>query len=240
MKTISCIAVDDMAMSREAIKDLIEEVESFQLLKICNDAIQASNFLKKNHVDVMFLDIEMPKMNGLELIRTLKNAPLIILTTSHTKFAVDGFDLNVFDYLVKPISHERFFHCVEKIINHFNAKKISANNSADLLLRDGKEFISIKLKDIVAITSNGDYVVVDTGVKTSVHKYPLKSILEMLPEYFLQIHRSFIINMRMIEKIKSKSVVVKGKEFPIGLSFEDSFQKNYFDRQVVMKKDSNT
>jgi DNA-binding LytR/AlgR family response regulator len=225
---IKCLVIDDEPLARKLVISHISKIENLELAGECTNAIEAGNFLRTSKVDLLFLDIQMPEINGLQFIGTLKNPPAIILTTAYRDFAPEAFDLDVVDYLLKPISFERF----AKSVNKFFDKRLegktgevldSEKASAFIYLKADRKNHKIHLKEIIYIESLDDYVKVHLKEVTLVTRENISSLESILPSgSFVRIHRSFIINTQYISAISSDSIEIKGKELPIGRAFKKS------------------
>lgn len=229
MKT-RCIIVDDEPLAIEAIQLHVEKFDALKLVTTCTDAMQAFDVLRNSHIDLIFLDIQMPEITGLEFLKTLKNPPKVILTTAYREYAVQAFDFDVVDYLLKPISFDRFMQAINK---YFDAipKEIIASNTpiyqntqkADCFyVKADKKNVKIEYKKISYIESIKDYVKIVCRDKTTISKINIGHLAEQLPdELFLRIHRSFIIYIPNVEAYSSISVEVPGKEIPIGRNYKN-------------------
>jgi len=218
---ISCLIVDDVKLNREIMLELISSTDFLTTVGNCENALEASNVLKELEPDVLFLDIEMPGMTGLEFIKTLLNPPLIVLTTSHKEFATDGFDLNVFDYMVKPITRERFLKCANKIYDHFKHKKTGAITE-QIFIKANNKYVRVKLREILYVEAMRDFVIVYTDKAKLVTLMNLKEFSTMLPaDQFLRIHRSYVIPIDRVETIEGNIVRIMNNEIPIGESYRN-------------------
>jgi DNA-binding LytR/AlgR family response regulator len=222
---LNCMIVDDEPPAVEVLKTYVEAVSSLQLVKVCRNAIEASNFLQMQSVGLLFLDIQMPLLLGTDLVRTLKNPPHIIFTTAYRKFAIDGFELDAVDYLLKPISFERFLKAVNKVVpgriksaeeKQVNNIELSSINNSFINLRVDRKNLKIYLSDILYIESLKDYVKVVTASKTFITKQSISSLEEMLQgKNFIRIHRSFIVSIDKIHSFTSNTIEVGKHELPI-------------------------
>ena len=228
-KKISCLVVDDEPPALEVLKNYIASVHSLVLAATCIDAVEALNFLQKQSVDLLFLDIQMPQILGTDFIRTLKHPPKVIFTTAFRKYAVEGFELDAVDYLLKPISFERFLKAVNKVMdtslpptdNNFNVPTNPGNLAeAFISLRCDRKNLKVALNDILYIESLKDYIKVVTVNKTIVTKQSISSIEEMLPkENFIRIHRSYIVVLNKIESYTNELIGIGKQELPISRSY---------------------
>jgi len=229
-KKIICLAVDDEPPALEVLKKYIQAVQHLELAGTCADAIEALTFLQNQPVDLLFLDIQTPQLLGTDLIRTLKNPPKVIFTTAFRKFAVEGFELDAVDYLLKPISFERFLKAVNKVMDisikpfesHANGNEINYKQAdAFINLRADRKNLKILLDDILYIESLKDYIKVVTVNKTIVTKQPISSIEEILPkQQFIRIHRSFIVSINKIESFTHEIIGIGKQELPISRMYK--------------------
>lgn len=229
-KKIICLAVDDEPPALEVLKKYINAVQHLELAGTCADAIEALTFLQNHSVDLLFLDIQMPQLLGTDLIRTLKKPPKVIFTTAFRKFAIEGFELDAVDYLLKPISFERFLKAVNKVMEtslqatdqSFNGNN-KPNNHTDafISLRADRKNLKISLNDILYIESLKDYIKVVTTGKTIITKQSISSIEEMLPkENFIRIHRSYIVALNKIESYTNELIGIAKQELPISRMYK--------------------
>lgn len=229
-KKIICLAVDDEPPALDVLKKYINAVQHLELAGTCADAIEALTFLQNHPVDLLFLDIQMPQLLGTDLIRTLKKPPKVIFTTAFRKFAVEGFELDAVDYLLKPISFERFLKAVNKVMdtaltageNNFNGNsRINNLTDAFISLRADRKNLKVPLNDIVYIESLKDYIKVITVNKTIITKQSMSSIEEMLPkENFIRIHRSYIVALNKIESYTNELIGIAKQELPISRMYK--------------------
>lgn len=224
-----CLIVDDNQLARMAMKQLVSQVQMLELVAECSDAMQAYNYLNSGQVDLLFLDIEMPGMTGIELTKKLGNKkPLIIFTTAKPDYAVEAFELNVVDYVVKPVSTARFLQAVEK------AKEALDSNKQEVKIED-KEFVFVKdngilkklnVEDILYLEAMGDYVKVHTPQKFHVLHSTLKSIEEKLPlNKFLRIHRSYIVALHKIDFIQDGIISIGKSSIPVAETYKAALNK---------------
>ena len=228
-KKISCLVVDDEPPALEVLKNYIASVHSLELAATCIDAVEALNFLQKHAVDLLFLDIQMPQILGTDFIRTLKHPPKVIFTTAFRKYAVEGFELDAVDYLLKPISFERFLKAVNKVMdtslpstdNNFNVPAKPGNLADEFIsLRCDRKNLKVALNDILYIESLKDYIKVVTVNKTIITKQSISTIEEMLPkENFIRIHRSYIVVLNKIESYTNDLIGIGKQELPISRSY---------------------
>ncbi len=234
LKKISCLAVDDEPPALAVIENHIRCIPALELSGTCNNAVEAIEKLQQHPVDLIFLDIQMPQILGTDFVRTLKNPPKIIFTTAFRKFALEGFELNAVDYLLKPISFERFLKAVNKVMDTSlvpTPNLSSQDNQKDpvdqnLYFRSNRKMIKVSLDEIQYIESLKDYIKVVTPTKTIITKQSISSLEDSLPrENFIRIHRSFIISLSKIESYNSEMVEIGKKEFPISRMYKHEVEK---------------
>ena len=234
-KKITCLIVDDEPPALDVIEKYIASVHNLELAGTCADAVEALNFLRQQTIDLLFLDIQMPNLLGTDLIRTLKNPPKVIFTTAYRKFAVEGFELDAVDYLLKPISFERFLKAVNKVMEtSFKATENddgyydhqSSLQNAFINLRADRKNIKVLLDDILYIESLKDYIKVVTAARNIVTKQSISSIEEALPKNnFVRIHRSFIVAINKIESFTSDTIEIAKHELPISRMYRHEVEK---------------
>lgn len=228
-----CLVIDDEPPARDLLVSYIKNIEGLTLVGQFGNAIEAFNYLQTNNVGLMFLDIQMPGMSGMELIKSLQYPPRIVLTTAYREYASDGYDLDVLDYLVKPISFSRFMKAIAKYhhyhLNHNDAEQLKKNfNEAYFFIKVNKEQVKIFYKDILYIESIKDYLKIITLTKTYITYDRLMYMEEKLPEdKFLRIHKSYIIAIDKVTIIRHDSVIINDKELPIGRVYKQNFTDNF-------------
>jgi two-component system, LytTR family, response regulator len=227
---IKCITVDDEPLALELMETYISQVPGLELIETFSDAISAWGFLQKNEVDLIFLDIQMPDITGLQLAKSLdQRKPLIIFTTAYSKYAVEGFNLDVIDYLLKPFDFNRFLEAVNKV-KHYkflqNASTTPTEDSA-IFVKSDYQNVRVNIIDILYIEGFDDYIRIhlDSG-KIIFTLMSLKSVIEKLPEGdFLRVHRSYIVPVKKIQRIYNQQIQLGNKEIPIGKSYVDAVKK---------------
>lgn len=217
--------IDDEPIAHDIIKGYCDLMPSLQLEKNCYDAIEALEFLRNHKVDLIFLDLNMPKLKGFDFLRTLSQPPKVIVTTAYREFALEGYELNIVDYLLKPFSFERFAKAVHKA-SKVETKEapisvISDDNTlATIFFRANKEYIQVAIKDIMYLESIGNYVKVTTIHDTITVRAKMSEVLFKLPtEDFIRIHRSFAVAIKHIKSITGNKILIGKTELPIGKMF---------------------
>lgn len=223
-----CLIVDDEPLAIEVLKSHISKIGSVEIAGTACDAFEAFAFLTRNKVDLMFLDIHMPEMKGTELIKSLSNPPAVILTTAHRQYALEGYDLNVVDYLLKPISFERFMQAIEKFYTLFAVNdevSVHKKGTSDefLYLREKNIIHKIPVAEIVYVESMGDNLKIVTENSEINIRCTISSVENVLTgNEFLRIHRSFIVALKRITSFSPVNIYIGKKEFPIGSSYKNT------------------
>jgi len=225
MNFYKTIIIDDEPLAIDVITHHLKRFSNFKVIKTFTDSVEAFNFLKENHqVDVVFTDIAMPKISGIELVKLSKDTTKFIITTSYSEYAVESFDLEVVDYLLKPISFERFY----KAITRFESLESSENQKTfepSFFVKEGDEFIKILVNDIDYIEGLKDYAKIFTGNNYCLALKTLKSIGAILSPYkFMRIHKSYIVPLSKISQYNGKCVLINNSEIPVGNSYREELK----------------
>lgn len=226
MKKLSCIIVDDEPVARKILHEFVEQVPFMQTLGKFENAIKAEAFLKNNDIDLLFLDIEMPKISGLQLLQNIDKKPLVILTTAFPQYALEGYELEVIDYLLKPIAFNRFMKAVHKAKEYKQlqeATTVSQSTSSYLFVKSDKRIEKIELNDICYAEALGNYIIIHLREKKIIAYLTLKSLESQLPSNeFIKIHQSYLINCSRINAIEGNEVKISNKSLPISRNYKDS------------------
>lgn len=231
--TIKCLIVDDEPPAREIIRRHIEQMPILELAGECANAIQAFTILQQQPVDLMFLDIRMPQLNGNDFLKTLKNPPKIIFTTAYSEYAVEGYELDAIDYLMKPIPFDRFFKAINKAYQQTVIKTDiilppTAEKKTDsfVYFRADRKMVKVTLQDIFYIESMKDYIKIVTANGTIITKHSISAVEAMLPEKdFIRVHRSFIVAIQHIKTFTMELIEIHNTEIPIGKLFRNEVMK---------------
>jgi DNA-binding LytR/AlgR family response regulator len=228
MPDYNCLIIEDEPLASEILEDYIHQVSFLQLKGVCRDALFAASALQKEKIDLIFLDIHLPKLKGLDFLKTLKNPPLVILTTAYHEYALQSYELNVVDYLLKPIEFNRFLQAIQKLPNEI---KNSQNTDNQLVMNNERAYhffnvdkkkIKIYLDEILYIESIKEYVRVVSLSQTIITKYQLGQLEEFLnPQDFIRIHRSFLVAKAHITAYTSTFVELGKYEIPIGRNYKE-------------------
>jgi len=229
-----CIIVDDEPLARELIASHLANFESFELIDSFENALQAYSHLEKNTVDLIFLDIEMPLLKGNDFLKKLKNPPKVIFTTAYREYAIEGYELNVIDYLLKPITFDRFFVSIEKFKQlQVSKKEINSTNDDHLFVASANKNIKIVFDEILYIESLKDYITIHLENNKSYHIKQNISVFEkMLSTGFVRIHRSFIINTKKLNAYSKNEIEINHLEIPIGNSYKENWL-NYLNSMIL-------
>ncbi len=222
---IKCLIVDDEPLAINVIKNYLSQVSDVTLVKTFNNAVDAINFLKHNEVELIFLDINMPLLDGLSFIKSLETKPEIIITTAHVEFAVESFELDVLDYLVKPIAFPRFLKAMNKVFKKFSDKnsRYFAQEKPYIFIKiDKKKLKKIYLDELLVIESLKDYLKITTATNRYIIHQTLSSFTDQLPpDNFIRIHRSYTIAIDKVDTIEGNSVEIAGIRYTIGRTYID-------------------
>lgn len=220
--TIKCMIVEDEPLAVEVMEDYISQIPFLQLEVVCNDAICAMQALREKQIDLMFLDIHLPKLKGLDFLATLKNPPKVIITTAYHEFAVKSYEFSVLDYLMKPIEFSRFMVAVQKAIpDVVSVTNPIQNEEKDLFFSVNKKKARIPIKSILYIESQRENVRIVMDDREIITRYSISDLEKELPEDFIRIHRSFIVAKSKIDFFDMHDVEIKGKQIPIGRNYKD-------------------
>ena len=220
--SLRCVVVDDEPLAITIIEGFLKKIPYIEVVGKFDNAIPVFRFLKENKVDIIFLDIEMPGLTGVDFVKTLSNPPSIIFITANKNYAIEGFDLNIDDFLLKPISFERLLKSVNRIIEKKSKKTKESTETNFLYLKENKKMVKVYLKNILYLESIKDYVKVITVCKTVVTKQPLSYFESILsPVQFLRIHRSFIVAVNKIDAYSLSGIDIGNIELPIGRKYKE-------------------
>jgi len=230
MHPLKCLIIDDEPLAQDVIENYLKNVDYVELVAKCDHALSALSFIKKQKIDLIFLDISMPFISGIDFIKTLPNPPAIILTTAHKEFAVESYELNVLDYLLKPISFERFLKAVNKLENRESSKLVKpavddSESDTFIYVKSEKKNVKILLKEILFIESLKDYIKIQTSTKSIVTQVPISAIEQRLPDGFLRIHRSFIVAKDKITAFTQHDFEIGKYQIPIGRNYKAAIAK---------------
>lgn len=238
-----CIILDDEPLAREGIEILIKQIPELILIGSFGDADIAAEFMLTNSVDLLFLDIQMPEVNGIEFAKKLSDDTSVIFTTAYSNYALDSYEVDAIDYLVKPISIGRFKKAVEKAQSYYDLLRLRNDNfqvsnidSDSIFVKSGHKFFNVSINDILYIEGLKDYVVLHMEGQKIVVNITMKSILSQMPDQtFIQVNKSYIINIKQIDSFDSNDIVIKGHEISIGSSYRSFFFEKILSKKILRK-----
>lgn len=226
MKKYNVLIADDEFLARKLIQEYVQKIESLNLVDCCSDGLKAMEILKNEKIDILLLDIQMPDLTGLELLKTIENQPATILTTAYSEYAVDAFELGVVDYLLKPFDFPRFLQAINKAID-MRPKEISVTEPAQtpsdyIMVKADYKLYKVNFCDLLFIEGQHEYVTFHTKTKRITALYSLKNLEDTLPkDKFVRVHKSYIVSFDYIEDIDKTTVTVAGNKISIGASYRD-------------------
>ncbi len=232
---LNCVIVEDEPLARNLLTEYVRKVPSLNLIEACSSPIVALDVLRNNAIDVLFLDVQMPELTGISLLKVLQKRPLVILTTAYSEYALQGYELDVVDYLLKPITFERFLRAVDKVTLRLESKKpipqvvekpsISAEQPF-VFIKDGTKLVKVVFDDILYVEGLKDYVTIHLNNQKIVSLQRLKTLEEQLPsDKFIRIHNSFIVALRSIDVVHKNHVQIRNAQIPIGETYKKSFRE---------------
>lgn len=236
---MNCIIVDDEPLAREAIEILLKETPQLTRINTFNNALSASAFIKKNTVDLIFLDIQMPGITGLEFAKTIPAQTLVIFTTAYSEYALDSYEVDAIDFLVKPIETERFVKAANKAIAYHNLlideEKENIENVEDdfFFVKSERRYFKINFDEILFIEGLKDYVIIQTSTQRVITKMTLKAISVFLPQkYFFRVNKSYIINTQKISSFDNNDIFIQSHEIAIGNSYRNAFFEEFVSKLI--------
>lgn len=223
---IKCIIVEDEALAQNVLQSHLQKIDRLELVAVCNNALEAKEVLNKEDVDLMFLDIQLPGMTGLNFLRTLSTPPLVVLTTAYSEYAVESYEFNIIDYLLKPVSFERFCKAINKVIDgrlFTPAAKEKDSLPADhIFVKSNSKFFKVNFSEIIYIEAMKDYLKIHTREYKLVTLQTMNDMEKILPaKQFIRVHKSYIIAVTHIKSIYGNSIEMENATIPIGINYKD-------------------
>lgn len=219
---MKCIIVDDEPQARKLLNTYLNAIPGCRVVKVCRNAVEAYEILQTESIDALFLDIKMPILTGIDFLRSLKNPPLVVFTTAYDKYALEGYELNVIDYLLKPIALPRLLQAVEKVRSRLSEQKSVASVDDHIFIRQDQKLLKLSFKEMLYVEGLQNYVRIHLAQQNFIAGYTMKVFEEMLPvQLFLRIHRSYIVYLPAIKAIKGNMVELATISLPIGLSYRE-------------------
>ena len=228
MSSIKCIIIEDEYPAVEILKGFLGKVSHWEIMASFDNALDAIYYLSKNKVDVIFLDIQLPELNGIDFIKTLVNPPLIVITSAYNEHAIEAFELTVFDYLLKPYSFQRFVKTITRINNHFESDKSESAISNDkfIYVKENRQNIKVKIDDIVFIESQKEYIRIVCEKNEIKTKLGISKIEKLVSDNsILRVHRSFMVSLSKVTSFTKNQIVINGHVIPIGKFFQKDVLK---------------
>lgn len=222
---IKCIIVEDETLAQNVIQSHLQKTNQFELVGICNNALEAKEVLNKQEVDLIFLDIELPGMTGLRFLEALENPPLVVLTTAYSQYALQSYEFNVIDYLLKPISFERFSKTVNKIVEGklFNKPKEVEHSATDhIFIKSGSKYFKVNFNEILYIEGMKDYLKIHTKDYKLVTHQTMSEMEKILPvKQFIRVHKSYIVALAYIKSIYGNNIEIDKTTIPVGINYKE-------------------
>lgn len=229
---LNCVIVEDEPLARNLMMEYVRKVPTLNLVEACSSPLAALEVMRQNTIDLLFLDVQMPELTGISLLKILQKRPLVILTTAYSEYALEGYDLDVVDYLLKPITFERFLRAVDKVIQRLEAKKPSPTEKIPgveqpfVFVKDGTKLVKVVFDDILYVEGLKDYVTIHLKHQKIVSLQRLKTLEDQLPpDKFIRIHNSFIVALHAIDVVHKNNVQVREAQLPIGETYKKSFRE---------------
>ncbi len=220
---IKCLIVEDEILAQQVIQNHLEKIDSFELAGICSNTLEAKEILDRQHIDLIFLDIQLPGMTGLNFLRSLPTYPPVVLTTAYSEYALESYDFNVIDYLLKPISFERFSKTANKIINEkLLAQPKEKTINDHIFVKSAGKFLRINFSDIIYIEGMKDYLKIHTDDHTIITHQTMSEMERILPpRQFIRVHKSYVVAVKYIKSIYGNSIETKKTTIPIGINYKE-------------------
>jgi DNA-binding LytR/AlgR family response regulator len=224
LRLIKCIIVEDETLAQNVIQSHLQKIPGFELVAICGNALEAKELLSKEKVDLIFLDIQLPGMTGLNFLRTLQNPPLVILTTAYAEYAIESYEFNIADYLLKPISFERFSKSINKIIDgELLSSKIKTTSATDhIYIKSNGRFLKVNFSEIIYIEGMKDYLKICTADEKIITLQTMSEMEKLLPaDQFIRVHKSYIVSIARIKSIFGNNIETAKLTIPIGINYKE-------------------
>lgn len=238
---LNCVIIEDEPLARNLMSEYVKKVPSLNLIEAFSNPLAAMETLRSASIDILFLDVQMPEITGISLLKILKKRPLVVLTTAYSQYALEGYELDVADYLLKPITFERFLKSVDKITQRLESAPAMQPSSVEpvnatpafIFVKDGTKLVKVKLDEILYIEGLKDYVTIHTMNQKIVTLQRLKALEEQLPaNKFIRIHNSYIVSLDAVDVIQKNEVQIKGVTLPVGDTYRKAF-KEFIDKNHI-------
>lgn len=237
---LTCLIVEDEPLARNLLTEYVGKVPGLKLIQACATPMSALEVMRNEHIDVLFLDIQMPEITGISLLKTLQKKPFVILTTAYSQYALEGYELDVVDYLLKPITFERFLKAVEKVTQRARGhvapvieSRPQASQDDFVFVKDGTKLVKVQLADILYVEGLKDYVTIHTKTQKIVSLQRLKALEEQLPaDRFIRIHHSYIVAVQAIDAVHKQEVRIGNATIPVSDSYRRAFRDFIEGKQI--------
>lgn len=226
---MKCIIVEDEPKAANLLSQYIKQINDLELLEVFHDAIEALNYTSQTEVDLIFADIEMPNLNGMDFTAMVRPKILIIFTTAYSSFAVESYERNTVDYLLKPFSFKRFYEAIEKARNLFQLQKDPDSHAREgkgeefMFIKSGKQLLKLELAKVLYLEGYKEYIKIHTEETDVLYYNRMKQASEVFPAYFIRVHNSFIVNIKRIDRIEDNCIIIKKATIPISNTYRDHF-----------------
>lgn len=236
---IRCIIADDEPVARKGIEEEIKEITFLELIGVAENAMQANELIIKQNVDLIFLDIQMPKLTGLDFLKSIKNPPMVIIITAFCEYAIEGFNLDVIDYLVKPVAFDRLLKACNKAKEYFELKQITPGkkvNNEVFFIKCENKYEKIFLRELLFVEGADNYVTIHTTERTFISYLTLKNVEEFLEaDNFIKVHKSFIVAADKINFIEGNSIIINGKAIPISRNIKEDVMERIVNSKLIRR-----
>lgn len=231
-----CLIADDEPPARKLLSDYVSKISNLELAGVCSNGVEVSKFLEENPVDILLLDIRMPLRTGIDVLKNLREKPITILVTAYEEYAVKGFELDVIDYLVKPVAFERFKKAIEKATEYLSVQ-VAPHGKDDkpdyFFIKTDTRIVKFLFSEVMVIEAQREYIKIITDSRKIMSLVSLTSIADVLPPDFVRIHRSYIVNMRHIDEVHANEVYIGKEPYPISRNYKDTFFTKLGDRKLL-------
>lgn len=226
MVKLRCVITDDEPLARKGLQSYLEKIDFLELVALCEDGIQLGNVLKEQPVDLIFLDIEMPYLSGIELLSGLTNPPKVIIVSAYEQYALKGFELEVADYLLKPVSFERFYKAVNKVYDWFVKEKADESQPESIFIKTTQKYEKVDFADILFVEALDNYISIQTAKKRYITHATLRAFIERLPPHnFVQIHKSFVVNVDKVTSLEGNLLGIDTYKLPVSKSYRTEIKE---------------
>lgn len=225
---LNCLIVDDEPLARKGMEEYVKEVTFLQLVGSCENALKASNYLHEGRVDLMLLDIQMPKLSGIDFLKTLQHPPLVIFTTAFSEYALESYSLDVIDYLVKPIPFDRFLKAVQKAFDFYTLKQKAGSDSGEnfFFIKCDHKYEKVNYSDVLHIEAMQNYCIIHTADRKMITYITMTALEEQLPDNrFLKVHKSFIVSLEKVKALDGNEILIGSARIPISRGLKDEVVK---------------